>query len=1187
MSGATLHPLAGNQALAVAPSDSVWLSASAGTGKTQVLSARVLRLLLEPGVRPEQILCLTFTKAGATEMAARINDTLARWVRADGIALGKELEAIGADMGPETRSRARTLFAGVLDCPGGGLRIDTIHAFSQWLLAAFPEEAGLTAGARPMEEHEAQLLSRQVLGDLLLDAEARGDAAMLDALAGLSLRLGPEATERYLLQCAKARELWLGPGGWQPPLDGRVKSLLGLASDEDEASLAALCADGTFDAASLRACLLANQQWQTKTGAGNAEAIGSWLAADAAGRLAAIDALYKVLYTAEDTPRAAKAQEKFDPSYPDYVARVGACIAAVRRRRDLLALAGWLAPALALGRAYALAWDEAKQREGLIDFDDQIRRAAELLGRSDMAEWIRYKLDRRFDHILVDEAQDTNAAQWRILDALTGEFFSGEGAAGANSAGGRRRTLFVVGDYKQAIFGFQGTSPQNFADAKARVREAMAGAAANAATLRGGPEARPLRELGLDRSFRTAEPVLDFVNRALATIGHAGFGLDVPPELHQGEDRPGLVVLWQPVGMALGEVDEDNAEDEPAGEGDPGAETWLSSRERQMADKIAQTVKHWMDTGFPLVKGVKPGDPPRRANAGDVMVLVRKRRELAGLIVARLHAAGVPVAGVDRLRLGAPLAVRDLVAALRFAAQPLDDLNLACLLVSPLLGWSQEQLLEHGHRPRHTPLWSHLRRSRHPDVAAALTRLGDLLARADFEPVQALLHWILVGPWRGRARLVARLGREAGDPIDELLNAAHAFASTATPSLAGFLQWFEAGTTELKREAGRVDGQVRVMTVHGSKGLQAPIVILADATGDPDSGRGGALTVPDPAPGNADARAVPLPPLRKAEKHGPIAEAEALAAKAEREEHWRLLYVAMTRAEEALFIGGALGKRETEPAPQSWYARLSELFGAEDWRHDPIWEGRQEHGATAVAPVWPAQTVELGLDGALPGRLGRAVPEEPRPARPLVPSALGEDATSDPPLMAGAPGAGPAGLARRGTLIHRLLERLPALAVEPRTIREDAARRWLARQAADLPEVARAEIADAALKVIGDARWAELFAPDALAEVPVAALVGSEVVSGAIDRLVIGESRIRLVDFKTARRPPQRLEEVPTGVLRQMAAYAAALEVAYPGRTVEAAVLYTQGPALIEIPGETLDFYQRALGLAQHSLGLA
>ena len=1198
-----LHPLAGNQAKAVLPADSVWLSASAGTGKTQVLSARVLRLLLEPAVRPEQILCLTFTKAGATEMAARINDTLARWVRANDATLGIELAAIGAAVDPPTRARARTLFAGVLDCPGGGLRIDTIHAFSQWLLAAFPEEAGLTAGARPMEEHEARLLSRQVLGDLLLDAEARGYDGLLDAVASLSLRLGAEATERYLMQCAQARELWLGPDGrgtrgWQPPLAGRVKSLLGLASDMDEASVAALCGDDAFDIRSLRMLLSAAQGWTDKKGNLTATAekkangIGDWLSADEPARLATLDDLYRNIFTLDDEPSYLAALSKVLPDYAEYCARVKAAITTVREQRDLLALSAWLAPALELGRAYALAWDEAKAREGLIDFDDQIRRAAALLGRSEMAEWIRYKLDRRFDHILVDEAQDTNAAQWRIIDALTGDFFSGEGAAGEKA-----RTLFVVGDYKQAIFGFQGTSPQNFAEARARVREAMDGAARNAAAMRGGPDARPLRELGLDRSFRTAEPVLDFVNRAIAAIGHANFGLDTPPEPHQGEVRPGLVVLWQPVGLATddgsdeaGDEIGDDGEAGPIDDGDPGEQSWLSSRERQMADKIARQVRHWMDTGFPLVKGVKAGEPPRRANAGDVMVLVRKRRELAGLIVARLHAAGVPVAGVDRLRLGAPLAVRDLVAALRFAAQPLDDLNLAALLVSPLIGWSQAQLLEHGHRPRHTPLWSHLRRSRHPDVAELLTRLGDLLARADYDPVQALLHWILVGPWRGRARLVARLGREAGDPIDELLNAAHAFASTATPSLAGFLQWFEAGTSELKREAGRSDGLVRVMTVHGSKGLQAPIVILADATGDPDAGRGGALSVPDPAHalfgGEGEAPTVPLPPLRKSEKVGLVAEAEARAQKAEREEHWRLLYVAMTRAEEALFIGGALGKRETKPAADSWYARLEDLFDTADWRPDSIWEGLHQQGATAIAPDWPAQTLALPLDVALPGWLGRAAPEEPRPARPLAPSALGEDESSTPPLTSFAQGPAAISLARRGTLIHRLLERLPAIAADPVSLRAEAARRWLARQAADLPELALAEIAGAALAVVGDSRWAELFSPDALAEVPVAALVGSEVISGTIDRLIIGPTRIRLVDFKTARRPARRLEEVPTGVLRQMAAYAAALEVAYPGRAVEAAVLYTQTPALIEIPAETLRVHKLSLGLTQQSLGL-
>ena len=1184
MSGqATLHPLAGNQARAVSPADSVWLSASAGTGKTQVLTARVLRLLLEPGVRPEQILCLTFTKAGATEMAARINETLARWVRANDVALGLELSAIGASIGPDTRQRARTLFAGVLDCPGGGLRIDTIHAFSQWLLAAFPEEAGLSAGARPMEEHEGRLLSRQVLGDLLTDAETRGDAAVLDALASLSLKLGAEAVERYLGRCAQSRELWLGPGGWQGPLDARVRGLLGLASDTDAASVAALCGDAAFDVGSLRCCLAAYSQWNGVKGQAGRVVIADWLAAGAEARFAALDDLHKVLFTLKDTVRDQKSLEKFEEFFGEAAERVLADMLHIRDQRALVALAEWLAPALELGRAYALAWEEAKAREGLIDFDDQIRRAADLLGRSDMADWIRYKLDRRFDHILVDEAQDTNAAQWRIINALTDDFFSGEGASGD-----KPRTLFVVGDYKQAIFGFQGTSPENFAAARQRVAERMAGAARNAAQLRGGPQARELRELGLDFSFRTAAPVLDFVNAAIAHIGHAGFGLDTPPEDHQGEERPGTVVLWRPVGLAEPDEEGDDEPEGPEEAGDGGVETWLSRPEREMADRIARQVKQWMLTGYPLVKGVKPGDPPRKADAGDVMVLVRKRRELAGLIVARLHAANVPVAGVDRLRLGAPLAVRDLLAALRFAAQPLDDLNLASLLVSPLVGWSQAQLLAHGHRPKHTPLWSHLRRSRHPEVGAVLDQLGALLARADYEPVQALLHWLLVGPWRARQRLVARLGREASDPIDELLNAAHAFATTATPSLVGFLQWFEAGTTELKREAGGSGGQVRVMTVHGSKGLQAPIVILADATGNPDSGKGGALSVPDPAEAiggeKAEPRAVPLPGLRKEERLGPIAEAAAQAAKAERQEHWRLLYVAMTRAEEALYIGGALGKREKVPAPDSWYARLAEVFETEaEWREDPIWGARIAHGAPPPPYEWPLQSVELGLDVALPGWLSRAAPEEPKPARPLAPSALGEDESSDPPLAgAGLAGASLAGAARRGTLIHRLLERLPALADG----REEAARGWLARQAADLPPAAREEIAQAALAVISDPRWAELFAPEALAEVPVAALVGTQAIAGSIDRLVIASDHIRLVDFKTARRPAQRLEDVPVAILRQMAAYAAALEAAYPGRTLEVAVLYTQTPALIEIPADILAQHKLSLGLTQQSLGL-
>ncbi len=1159
-----VHPLAGNQRGAVDPADSVWLSASAGTGKTQVLSSRVLRLLLRSEVEPEHLLCLTFTKAGAAEMASRINETLARWVRLGDAELGIELQAIGADVGPETRERARTLFAAVLDCPGGGLRIDTIHAFAQWLLGAFPGEAGLLAGSRPMEDRERALLARQTLADLLLDAEERGETGKLTALEALSIKLGPDAAEAWLLQCAQAREAWFGTGAWTPPFGARLNQLLGLAVDADEAGLAALCGDDVFDVEALGCCLSAYGQWNGKKGQAGRVVIKQWLDAETLQRLEYLDELHKVLFTQKDTVRDVPSLAKFESEFEAAAESVLACSLAIREQRGLLALSRWLEPLLGLGRAFAIAWDEAKQREGLVDFDDQIRLAAALLDRSEMGEWIRYKLDRQFDHILVDEAQDTNAAQWRIVKALTGDFFAGEGARSD-----RQRTIFVVGDFKQAIFGFQGTSPENFRLARDYFDQLMGAAADNAAQLRGGRDARPLAKLGLERSFRTVQPVLDFVDQAIVAIGAPAFGLDTAPEPHRGDTKPGQVVLWQPIGLPADEA----AEDE-----EPEGPDWLSKPDRDMADRIARQVKQWIDTGYPLHKGT-----PRHATAGDIMVLVRKRRELAGLLVARLHAHGVPVAGVDRLRLGAPLAVKDLMAALRFAVQPLDSLNLAALLVSPLVGWTQEELLEHGWRGTKGPaLWEHLRRSSHPLVAATLLQLGELLARADYTAPQALLHWVLVGPWQGRRKLVARLGREAEDPIDELVNAAHAYALTAIPSLAGFIAWFDVGEGELKREAGRVEDQVRVMTVHGSKGLQAPIVILADATGNPKGPgtRGGVLLAEPQLQAELEPIALPLPPLGKEDQLGRIREAAAVAEAVELQEHWRLLYVAMTRAEEALFIGGALGKREKEPAPDSWYARLSALLPEEDAVVDPIWGAVRVAGAPPpdLPVARPPEQPPLPLDLAppLPAWLTATLAPEPRPLKPLAPSSLGEDTGADPPLPAGAM----AEAARRGVLVHKLLERLPDVAEAER---EGTATRWLARNAAELSEEVRAELAASALAVISDPRWAEVFSSAALAEVPVAALVGTQVIAGTIDRLVITRERLCIVDFKTARRPPESLEQVPVTSLRQMAAYAAALEVAYPGRQVEAALLYTHAPRLIAIPAEVLAQHKQALAGKEES----
>ncbi|MBX7531892.1 double-strand break repair helicase AddA [Qipengyuania sp. 1XM1-15A] len=1156
MSG-KVYPLKDAQGQSVNPQESVWLSASAGTGKTQVLSARVLRLLLEPGADPSQILCLTFTKAGAAEMAVRVNSVLARWVRMDSAQLGKELGYLGAAIDPDTQARARSLFARVLDCPGGGLRIDTIHAFAQYLLAAFPSEAGVLPGSQPMEDRDRDLLSRDVLSDLL----AEGDPQVREAVAEMSRRKGPDAVLGWLMRCARHKELWNQPG-WQHGLRDPVRRLLGIPVDADEGWVAKGCSDENFPVDTLRAMLPALDGWNTKAADTIRGFVGHWLSLDPAGRFAELDGFRQrnCILKKDGDPTSLKGAEKNDPDFGNKQEIIVEAVRAVAERAALLELAAFLAPQLEAGRAFAKRWEEAKAREGLVDFDDLIHRAAQLLSSNSMADWIRYKLDRSFDHILVDEAQDTNEAQWAIVKALTDDYFDGLGARGTAI-----RTIFTVGDYKQAIFGFQGTSPENFRKARDYFRDKMDKAAAAAEEARANANAGRLEEYKLGRSYRTNQTVLTFVDDAIRAIGPEGLGLEKSDGDHKGDNAPGLVTLWKEIRIVEGGED-----------GDEEEKGWLARHDRLLADRIARQVAEWLDPegdGFTLVKG-----ETRRAQAGDVMVLVQKRRELASLIVARLYAHGVPVAGVDRLRLGNPLAVKDLMAAIRFAAQPLDDLTLANLLVSPLIGWSQDDLLVFGYREKGIRLWEHLRGSDEPRVAQTIDTLREILRRADYDTPQQLLHWILVGPMDGRRKLVARLGREANDPIDELLNAANAYASSHVASLQGFIRWFDAGDGELKREAGESGDQVRVMTVHGSKGLQAPIVILADAAIRPDAS--GDLSLEDTPLGSENRNIVPLPSLTKDEKVGPVRAVEEENAARSMQEHWRLLYVAMTRAEEALFVGGSLGPRDAKNGPHedSWYARLAQLFETDDALEDPIWGARWEVGERAPpVPVSARKVQEATTE--LPDWAKQPVGPEPRPPRPLAPSGLGEVEGSDPPL----PPEVAAGAARRGVLIHALLERLPEVAMDAR---KEKARSWLARQAPDLDDAEREEMLNRALAVLEEPGFAEIFGPDALAEIPLAATVEGQVVMGTADRLLVTPEKVTVVDFKTARRPPTSLDGMPDSTLRQMSAYVAALEVIYPGRRIEAAVLYTQTPQLIALPQDKLAAYKAAFADRQESFAL-
>ena len=1122
-----LSRLEGEQLHASSPRDHAALSASAGTGKTHVLSARVLRLLLS-GVDPASILCLTFTKAGAAEMADRIHARLAYWVRLKDGDLGAELSALGEDPGPESRERARTLFARVLDAAGGGLRIQTIHAFAQSLLAAFPAEADLVPGFRPLEGREEQILARQTLAEVVTGAETGGDLPLIRDIQALSHRMGEGGAEGFLMCCARAPAAMeaLGP---REGIEARLRHAFGIPVGDVEEAIAAQCCDDDFDIATLGKIVSANHAWGTSTGLNCCDVIAAWQSREPAQRAASLDEVAGLVLTKAGDPRKPTAGIlKADPDYAEHAAKLIECCQRLLHMRKVAKLVEQLASGLRAGQTFALAYAEAKRAHGVVDFDDLIRWAEQLLVTPGMGEWVRYKLDQSTDHILVDEAQDTNERQWNIVRAIALEYFAGEGASS------RHRTIFTVGDYKQAIFGFQGTDPFSFDVARAWFDRAAGGIG------------QDFLDLSMDRSFRSSPPILKAVDQVISDLGHDSLGLPRRPNAHESSHagRPGSVTLWQPY-----------SEEVALAEDEAGEEGWISDATRRYAGKLARQIRTWLENPF-YIEGKK-----RPLRPEDILILVRRRGDLASLVVARLYAENVPVAGVDRLLLSAPLAVQDLLAAARFAVQPLDDLNLASLLVSPLFGWSQDDLFAAAHG-REGALWPHLRSAADtPGLSETLAGLHAILDMADYTTPHQFLETILSGPMDGRRKLLERLGAEARDPIEELLASALEFETGTAPSLQRFLDWFARGDVEIVRDPSAPLDAVRVMTVHGSKGLQSPVVILADACVDPARARGSSadFKLSDDGP------EIPVFRPRKDEMCEPLKSQIEAQDKLDRQEHWRLLYVAMTRAEERLYVGGSLGLADKNGPPEaSWYRAIdTSLAGlGSEWEDDPLWGRARRYGEDEVrGRAVPAKAVERAAD--FPAWLKTPAPIEARPPRPLAPSSIGEDDVPNPP-----PSPEMRGAAERGRLLHLLFERLPGVDPGERAQRADA---WLKGSAGVEDAGLRQTLVEDACRIIGDPAYAQLFGPDALAEAPIAAVTpDGSVITGTVDRLAVTDELVQVVDFKTGRSVPASPAEIPAAHLRQMAAYVAALEVIFPGRAVEAGLLYTSGPALHPLPRSLL-----------------
>lgn len=1169
------------------PLASAWVGANAGAGKTHVLKMRVLRLLLA-GVLPERILCLTYTKAAAAQMAGRVFNELADWSTIAPEGLAEELVKVLGRTPTDGESRiARQLFARAIETPGG-LKVQTIHAFCERLLQRFPLEANVPPGFEILDDATAAGMMRDAVDDALIAANKEPDG-LLGRAVRLAVAFAAEDQFDTVLAEALRKRDWIaqlsrlegdrGDPATMSATEALYLEAFGVSSnDTDEAltlRLATVLSDAQLEhAATFLATGSANDQKLARS---------ARTAFDAKAPEQRAEAL-TALFMTSGKPRSertfiTKASRAAEPGLAD--AMLGAMSAFAhlydlrRRRRIVDATVALLTIADRVMAHYA----RGKSQRAALDFDDLIAHSASLLDQSNAAAWVLYKLDGGLDHVLVDEAQDTSPIQWRVIEQLVGEFYAGAGVREEliRDEGDGARSVFAVGDEKQSIYSFQGAAPEMFAATGAEFNTR-----ANAAE-------QTFRRVPLLLSFRTVEPLLQAVDRVFGDHGRTP-GLsataDTIKHLALRQGQAGLFELWQT------EIPD---EVEPAPAFAPLEEQAVSSPITRLAERIADTVARWLEAGERLES------QDRRIRPSDIMVLVRKRQPFAGEMVRAFKRRRIPVAGADRIVLGDHIAVQDLMALADFLLLPEDDLALANVLKSPLFGLDDDDLLRFAPE-RPGLLWTALLKAAKTDtrLEAPATQLKSWRAQADFSPPFEFFANVLDRDG-GRTRMLGRLGPEAADAIDEFINLALNYDEQAPPSLQGFVTWLRAGRREIKRDMEQGRDEVRVMTVHGSKGLEAPIVFLPDTCSASGAGQPGPLVGLDKATARPGINETFAWAIRGASKSEPVEDARAREKTERQEEHNRLLYVAMTRARDRLYVGGFEGK--TGIAKGSWYetiqtgleglltestdangATVHRLAAQQSAPHEPT-----DHHATAATEA-----------AALPDWARRSAPLEPILTVPLAPSRIATVETDDdgewasladmrdamlPPMEPGA--QSPLYLARddrllRGTITHALLEHLPG--IDPAT-REETARAFVKARGPDLPAPIHDAIVIEALRILSDDRFGEAFGPTSRAEVALVANVADPSgkgpvlrVNGQIDRLVrCRDGSLLIVDYKSNRRPPPTPEAASEAYLLQLTAYRVAVQQIFPGARVEAAFLWTDGPLLMPVPEALLEGLQPRL----------
>lgn len=1125
------------------PSRSVWVSANAGSGKTHVLASRVIRLLLE-GVPPSKILCLTYTRAAAANMSARVFETLARWTSRSDEDLRGEIASIGAPPpGAAGLVLARKLFARAVETPGG-LKIQTIHAFCERLLHLFPFEANVPARFEVADDEKRDELLHRARQHVLAEANT-GRGALGAAILRLTDELGQQGFEDLITEAMEHSGILCA--GMQKGLTEILRKILEIPEGRDVAAIERemiegwLLPDRWLEFAEKLSTSSKNDQNCAKQLRTAYAALQDDKPSGDAGRC--LEAYLAVFFTQKGTPRASVVTGSFARAHP-------AIEDALRCEKErLILLDAGRKSAAALERTRALIdiasaicrrYQEEKAAQGILDFKDLIDRTLTLLGRSD-ARWVLYKLDSGIDHILVDEAQDTSEPQWRILEALTDEFTAGAGQVQGS------RTFFAVGDEKQSIFSFQGAAHHMFDEMRRSFQKRF---------LNG---ARDFQHVQLTHSFRSVPGVLSVIDQVFAYESHKS-GVVAPggawmPHESLKEHLPGLVEVWP--------LAKKSADEAPSGWQVPqhlsGSQDPVSLVAQRIAQKIAILTSAWPQDY------VHEGRTERPVQARDILILVRRRGPFFEAMIRALKSAGIPAAGADRLEIHHHIAVMDLVAAGRASLLPEDDLTLASVLKSPLLGLDDDDLLLLA-PSRKGSLFDALRNAAAEKHAKAYAKLERWRARAGDGAFA--FYAALLGADGGRRDMEARLGPEASDAIDEFLRLAIEHEAANPPSLAAFLNDVEGIEHSIKRDMESGANTVRVMTVHAAKGLEAKIVFLVDdctvfvARHEPQI-----FVLESKVPGK---RTVAWSP-RKELDCAAVAAAREREREASFKEYKRLLYVALSRAEERLYVAGfhrrqepdkdcwasmiqaaLAGEAGAEEVPAFWNPEeriLRLAFGAPGSASAPDWEQEKKEPASPAVPEWLLRPAPAGMPAAPRLRPSHALSRE---------GSGGQGARGSPEGQ------------RRGWLIHLLLQHLPAIAPDER---RHAAGVLLSARAPWLETEEREALCSEALGVLRLPELEELFGPCSMAEVPIAGkiVLGNREagVAGRIDRLYEGVSDVLAADFKTG--APCTLDDVPEDYLAQMALYRALLTPLWPGKTLRMLLIWTEGPSVLWLSPGRLD----------------